>query len=233
MINKLKILFLFSLIAVFSMSAKSPVVQPTVTYPDHPDVDRYLGKAPQICSPCMSGDGPNSIGGWGRELEKSIKKIKDFYSGFDNFEFNQKLLTQNYSVWTAKTGVTGNLSATAFYFTTQQKIMGYALVDPFLFNHYENDPVIQQIRALPLDTSDFATHIQLPVGSQMQVYVSHHEGYIERYILFESAEGFKIMALEAFYPEEHQQAMEALYIPALNTLLAVVCSERQSLFLLD
>jgi len=167
----------------------------------------FLGKKP---GPSLIGETLLSYPTFARSLGLTPKRILNDYSHL--YSFDKLTKSQPYNFYYLELDFF--YIARGIYILSNNKTIGYSLLEPFEIQGLEDEPFIQQIKLLP-QNQDLVTKLTLPPGTSITFYEKETANFMERYAIAR-VKGRVLLLLDAFYLKNLENKIQPEIIEVIN-----------------
>ena len=180
---------------------------------------------PPVPDNCTGGLYNRLLGKTKHEIKPKIKEPQDTHDHLtDTIKLKKHFSLMIYDYISEDVGLPDKNRA--IYLLEHNNSIGYCLLDYIHFkrgddDNFENEPVILQIKALPINPTYLQNELTIPAGATLRFYEAPHDTLIERYAILTTPSGQDSgIMLDAFYPKELEETFKPYIIEALNINMA-------------
>lgn len=193
----------------------------TVLVP-HPTVhfDRFIGEPPSV-NESMNVAPRRAAAYFSRDEGFSEQDLKQKYKKWNNIQ-NIKL-DKNYSLLLFDVIENNPNTSQGIHLISKNKSVGFCFIDaiPVALNIFNNEPVLQQILALPVTTTYLQGDVQVPPNTTLTFYEVEQGNYVEHYgvLRLNNYPNEIFLVLDSFYPKTLESTFRPYIVSRLNSTL--------------
>lgn len=190
----------------------------TVLVP-HPTVqfDRFIGDPPSV-NENMNVAPRRAAAYFSRDEGFSEQDLKQKYKKWTTIQ-NVKL-DKNYSLLLFDVIEDNPNVSQGIHLISKNKSVGFCFIDalPIDLNTFSSEPILQQILALPVNSSYLQGEVQIPPNTTLTFYEIEHSTYVERYgiLRLNNYPNEIFLVLDSFYPKILESTFKQHMVNRLN-----------------
>jgi hypothetical protein len=222
--KKIKAIIISISLVMFLSNASFAMPKPNINYLSE---SRILGDQAGMYEGNPDNFPPHSFSVFKRNLGTHIDELITTYNNNEGFKKETYELKGNYKllIFTEKTPY--RIIRGIYILNKNNYSIGYCLLDPMIGrkknrktgileqSFFQNDPVINQIKSLNINSAYLQNSINMPSNSTVTNYEKSHDSFIERYIIG-STSNYDILFLDGFYPKELEENLKPYILESIN-----------------